>query len=659
MLPIIARHPYHTMLDRKSIWGDRRNENNDRAILDIALWASGLVNRSLEGKALTPEEFYQSRKTLPIVPTLGRLAEAFHLDSFETDILALAAAMALVPQLPGLCARFHNDTRASYITFSLVLQIFPHARWSALNPKAPLRDWQLLRVWGDGEITLCRLSLDESVLHYLMGEPYGDSAIEEQTTLLPTFPQTLLPPRYQSLVEQLTASFERGNERVQLWGSDPSTQQAIAAAACRTCDRPGKIRSLPNFPIDAIAWQQWQQRWQREVRLNRSILVVDARSFDGQPSDRLESLDRWLAGFDAPLLLLTTKQLPFEMGVARNFQVPPLNMGERRELWLAHLGDRWRGRLDRLATQFAISPTGIHAICSQVKEEAIEDSERVVRLWQACRERARPQLDAVATRVETSLGWDDLILPEDKIATLKNIVTYVEQSFSVYHEWGAAGRSQRGLGISALFSGDSGTGKTTAAEIIAKELHLDCYRIDLSNTINKYVGETEKNLSRIFDAAQTAGAVLLFDEADALFGKRGEVKEARDRYANQEVSYLLQRMETYPGLAILTSNLPSTIDSAFERRLKFIVKFPFPTPEQQRKIWERIFPSQAPTKNLDYAKLIWLSATGGTIANLALDAMFRASREGGPIEMRHIKEAALAEKEKTGLRVPEGVYHWE
>ncbi len=485
-----------------------------------------------------------------------------------------------------------------------------------------------------------------------MGESYRDSSIEDRTTTLPTFSETRFPPSYQPLIQQLVASLHDG-QCVQLWGSNLSTQHAISAVACQELGCLGKTLSLSIFPLETVDWRQWQRRWQQEVRLNRSLLVIDARSLDGQPCDRLANFDRWLAGFETPLLLLTAKPLSFDTLLSKNLQIPPLNLDERQHLWLAYLGEKWQGRLDRLVAQFDLTPTEIHSIGSSLKQEAIDEADLEAKLWKACREQARPQLDAVATRVKTSLSWDDLILPKEQIATLKNIVTYVDRRIQVYDRWGIAKRSERGLGISALFSGGSGTGKTTAAEIMAKELNLDCYRIDLSSVISKYIGETEKNLSRIFEVAETAGAVLLFDEADALFGKRGEVREARDRYANQEVSYLLQRMETYPGLAILTTNIPSALDSAFERRVKFIVKFPFPDFEERQKIWERVFPPQAPTKNLDYKKLSKLNVTGGVISNLAVDAAFRAAREGSSIEMRHIKEAAIADSQKTGRYIPQ------
>jgi SpoVK/Ycf46/Vps4 family AAA+-type ATPase len=200
-----------------------------------------------------------------------------------------------------------------------------------------------------------------------------------------------------------------------------------------------------------------------------------------------------------------------------------------------------------------------------------------------------------------------------------------------------------GRGVAILFSGPKGTGKTLAAEAIARELGVNLMRIDLRRVVSKYVGETEKNLERVFREAEASGAALLFDEADALFGKRSEVKDSHDRYANIEVSYLLQRMEAYRGLAILTTNLKSALDPAFQRRLRFVVQFPFPDAQQRGEIWRRVFPPQTPTRELDYARLARLHVAGGAIRNIALGAAFLAADQDAPVEMRHLLHAAQAE----------------
>ena len=259
---------------------------------------------------------------------------------------------------------------------------------------------------------------------------------------------------------------------------------------------------------------------------------------------------------------------------------------------------------------------------------------------------ARPHLDELAQRIPPAATWEDLVLPPAQAEMLQEIAAHLRQRATVYQTWGFAAKNTRGLGISALFAGGSGTGKTLAAEVLANELHLDLYRIDLSSVVSKYIGETEKNLRRVFDAAEVGGVILLFDEADALFGKRSEVKDSHDRHANIEVSYLLQRMESYPGLAIMTTNLKSSIDTAFQRRIRFAVQFPFPDATQRAEIWRRVYPENTPTYNLDAKKLAQLSVSGGNIRNIALNAAFLAADAGEPVQMKHLLRAARTEYAK-------------
>jgi SpoVK/Ycf46/Vps4 family AAA+-type ATPase len=267
-------------------------------------------------------------------------------------------------------------------------------------------------------------------------------------------------------------------------------------------------------------------------------------------------------------------------------------------------------------------------------------------LWNTCRINARPRLDDLAQRIDACAGWEDLVLPEPQRLILRDIAAHVRQRTRVYEHWGFAAKGKRGLGISAMFAGASGTGKTMAAEVLARDLHLDLYRIDLSAVVSKYIGESEKNLRRVFDAAEEGGAILLFDEADALFGKRTETKDSHDRYANLEVSYLLQRMECYRGLAVLTTNIKSALDNAFLRRLRFIVQFPFPDLAQRAEIWRRAFPKETPTDGIDVMKLARLNVPGGNIRNAALNAAFLAADAGEPVRMTHLLRAARAEYSK-------------
>ncbi|HWA82327.1 MAG TPA: ATP-binding protein, partial [Fimbriimonadaceae bacterium] len=376
--------------------------------------------------------------------------------------------------------------------------------------------------------------------------------------------------------------------------------------------------------------------WERESILSGAVLVVGA-------SDPAEgALRAWLEEVETAVVVAGQKPLPALKRRVTRLSVGPPSQDEQRQMWttvLSESGVSANGQIDQAVANFSLPVASIREIGANVRDES--------ELWEACRVAVRGRLDDLATRVETQSSWRDLVLPESEIASLREVAFNVRNRMKVYWEWGFGRRCSRGLGITALFAGVSGTGKTLAAEVLANELKLDLYRIDLSSVVSKYIGETEKNLARVFDAAEQSGAVLLFDEADALFGKRTEVRDSHDRYANIEVSYLLQRMEQYFGLAILTTNMKSALDQAFLRRIRFVVNFPFPDASQRKEIWQRIFPDATPLGNLDLDRLAGLNVAGGNIRNIALGAAFLAAESGEKaLRMGHIRQAALTEFRK-------------
>ena len=334
--------------------------------------------------------------------------------------------------------------------------------------------------------------------------------------------------------------------------------------------------------------------------------------------------------------------------------MPRPELEDQLPIWEAVLGPerkRLNGSLDRLAQQFAIGPEAIGIIAAELAA-APEGADLNAIAWDACRRQVRPRMDNLAQRIEGRVGWDDIVLPEREMQTLRNVATQVRHRAHVQERWGfGANGVGRGLGLAALFSGPSGVGKTLAAEVLGAALALDVYRIDLSSVVSKWIGETEKNLRRVFDAAEEGSVILLFDEADALFGKRSEVRDSHDRHANIEVSYLLQRLEAYRGLAILTTNIRSNIDEAFLRRFRFVVDFPFPGPNERALIWARAFPSACPTHGLDLARLAQLNVVGGGIRNIAMNAAFIAADEDRPVGMSDVLAAAKLEYQKAGRSI--------
>jgi SpoVK/Ycf46/Vps4 family AAA+-type ATPase len=340
---------------------------------------------------------------------------------------------------------------------------------------------------------------------------------------------------------------------------------------------------------------------------------------------------------------------------------------EQRAAWELVLGKGGRGNEDteglglssaksiseQMANQFNLNLVEIGQIAEKAWEEVGEEPELLAHLWQGCLATTRPRLDSLAQRLEVKATWDDIVLPNEEKQLLEQIADQVRNRGVVYDEWGFRERMNRGLGVSALFAGESGTGKTMAAEVIANVLKLNLYRIDLSAVVSKYIGETEKNLRRLFDAAEDGGAILFFDEADALFGKRSEVKDSHDRYANIEINYLLQRLEAYRGLAILATNIKSAMDVAFVRRLRFMVDFPFPGVKERKQMWEKVFPPQTPTEELDLQRLAQFNVTGANIHNIALNAAFLAAKAGTPVGMELVLAAARTEFRKLGRQINE------
>ena len=600
----------------------------------------------------------------PTLPALEILSRNFALNAFERNVLLLCAGMGVDSDFPYLCAQAQSNPQLAYPTPGLAMALFPKPRFNAFHPQSPLRKWQLIQLGASVALLQRSTSIDENLLFYLAGEPYTDPVLE--ATIAPVTPAEpdicALPSRSQLLhtltVALQTARNQAGASPVCLYGGNRESRRAIVARACQEGQYPLKRMSVRDLPIAIKEIQNLACRWQREARTNDSVLLVECEAPNPE-GDRGEVLAKFLQQVSTPVAIGSETIMPELASTATWLEVPELTFAERKTIWTSELGDRARSldrKLDKIADRFPLPPENIATICRQTS--SLQSPEALAnRLWEICRTHARARLDPLAQRVQTSMTWDALVLHDACLQNLKRVVATARNRFIVHQEGGFANNGERGLGLCALFTGQSGTGKTTAGEIIAKELNLDCYRIDLSAIVSKYIGETEKNLKQIFDAAEAGSVVLLFDEADALFGKRGQVKEARDRYANQEVSYLLQRIETYPGLAILTTNLQQSIDDAFVRRLRFIVQFPFPDVAQREEIWRRTFPKETRTQALNYRRLANLNVAGGEIRNIALNAAFLAADAGEPVTMSHLLQATHQEYAKQN-RIPSGGEIW-
>ena len=590
---------------------------------------------------------------------LDMLCTTFGLSLFERDVLLLCAGMELDCTFPQACADAQGDTSRAYPTFGLALAALPAAHWSAITPDAPLRRWRLIEVGTGSGLTTSILRIDEQVLHYLAGVHHLDERLAGMVEPLRMLEYPDLVPSHLVLVERLVTVWQQVESRsafpvVQLCGGEAAGKREIAAAACVALGLNLNVISAGFIPVVPAELDALIRLCEREAALGKSALMVDCEDVDLNDATRRMVINQMIERTNGPLIVTTLEPLRMRERSMVTIDIGKPTSGEQRNIWESALGSvtsDLNSNVDALVSQYSMSARAIHNACADALGcMASSDAGNPNDLnglggllWDACRVQARPRLDNLAQRIEPAATWDDLVLPGMQRQTLLEIAVHVKERAKVYESWGFAAKSSGGLGISALFTGGSGTGKTMAAEVLANELRLDLYRIDLSQVVSKYIGETEKNLRHVFDAAEEGGSILLFDEADALFGKRSEVKDSHDRYANIEVSYLLQRMEAYRGLAILTTNMKSAVDTAFLRRIRFIVNFPFPDAKQRMRIWEGIFPESTPTDGLDMEKLARLNVAGGNIRNIALNAAFLAADAGGKVRMEHLLRAARSE----------------
>ncbi|HEX4962812.1 MAG TPA: ATP-binding protein [Thermoanaerobaculia bacterium] len=621
------------------------------------------VRRLLESRAAgtTPAEpAVASFEIEGYPPALESLASLFGLSAFERDVVTMAAGPELDAGFGALCAAAQGDPQRPWPSFGLALAALPEPHWSAASPQGPLRHWRLLEVGREGGLMTSPLRLDERVLHYLRGLDVTDERLAGIAEPLP--PARALVPSHRALAERLARAWARTAGGApppvaELTGAEPEGKREVFAAAAVALGLSGMIVAAGALPVSPGELDGLVRLLGREAAFGHAALFVDAQELEPADALRDAALSRLAESFRGPLALAVRDRRRPRRRTVLPLEVEKPTPAEQAGLWRAFLGPaaaELNGHLEGLTAQFDLSAAAIRSAAAEALSTTDEGEEPAPAalgavLWQASLGQARPRLEALAQRIRPAAGWDTLVLPERERQVLSEIAVHVRRRSRVYGDWGFAARGSRGLGVSALFAGPSGTGKTMAAEVLAGELGLDLFRIDLSAVVSKYIGETEKNLRQVFDAAEGGGAILLFDEADALFGKRSEVKDSHDRYANIEVGYLLQRMEAYRGLAILTSNLKNSLDPAFLRRLRFVVQFPFPDAALREEIWRRVFPPETPLAGLDYPLLARLGVAGGNIRNIALSAAFLAAdADGGgePVRMAHVLRAAQSEYAK-------------
>jgi AAA+ superfamily predicted ATPase len=612
---------------------------------------------------------------------LLRIGRLFDLDVFARDTLLLTLAPELDLRYERLYAYIQDDVTRKRPTVDLALRLLivdqaeRVERRTAFAADAPLLRHRLIDVFEDGQRQLPLLArsikLDDAIVAEFLGQPAVDPQLASFATLVRptrTLDELILPP---GLTEQVRHGLADPAGRFVLAVQGPygSGRHAIAEAVCAETGTPlltvdlARLAESDLRPDDAI------RRILRDAtRLGAAILWhgIDRLLHGTEPSPWRPTV---LAAIDEHGDRNGRSFLPLDQpwearGELRRSRflrlvLPPISFSERARIWRLHLdGDAPdNATIDALAGTFRLTPGQIRDAVAMARALTSWDGGvlQPEHLYAACRGQSSGKLDSLAHKIATTYDWDDIVLPADHMGQLREICAQMRHRRVVLEEWGFDRHLAMGKGLNTLFAGPSGTGKTMAAEIVAADLGLELYKVDLSTLVSKYIGETEKNLDRIFAAAQEANAILFFDEADAIFGKRSEVKDAHDRYANIEVGYLLQKMEEYDGVVILATNLRKNIDDAFIRRMHMTIEFPFPEEPDRLRIWQKVFPPEAPVgEDVDFAFLArQFKVTGGNIRNIALLSAFLAAEEGRVIGMTHVVRAIKREYQKLGKLVTE------
>jgi hypothetical protein len=596
---------------------------------------------------------------------VNALVERFGLDRLDLDLLVIGLAPDVDARFERLYGYLNDDVSRRRATIGVALELIgvPVGDYRArgrLDPSAPLRKHGLLVVEDVERPVLTRsLRVPDRVAAFVLGDDTTPGEIE-----------ALVDPDSGELdfdVEPLVRAFTDGARLIYLRERPGSAGRSLGVAALRAFGLGALSLNLTHLDL-AAKLEDLAALIEREARLtNSGVVIGPLDAFGDAQAERARTGTRLLAGLDVPVVLLgreswdprNAREIPLVLNA------PTLGPLQVRRLWTRGLDDApvEDALVDEATADLELSPEQVVQATEAAQLLAAYDGEVVTphHLRAGALAQNAAGLERFARRIQPAVAWDDLVLPPETAALLRELVARVRRRQIVLDEWGMRAGGGRGRGVTALFAGESGTGKTMSAEVIAGVLGLELYAINLATVVDKYIGETEKNLERIFSEVAGVNGVLLFDEADALFGKRSEVHDAHDRYANVEVAYLLQRIESFDGLAILATNLRANLDEAFTRRLDAVVDFPSPDVEQRLIIWEHALRPDLPRKDdvdIDFlAQSFELS--GGNISSIALTAAYLAADEDRPVAMADLVRAVHREYRKLGrLTVPSEFGVW-
>ena len=618
---------------------------------------------SLSGSSAENEPCAQRKGTIAGTELFSQLADIFFLTAVEQDVLLIALAADLDVRYPRIFAYLQDDVSRKRPGIDLILSVISSSHAEKIEnhrlffPSGSLLSNRLIVLSGEETVPLSgrEVRIEPRIAAYLLGDTGLHSSLSHWVELVEPVTE-VTQPADAGLVTLVEFSGIETHLVVYFRGIDEESKRNAAVRLARYFAMPILIADLRNAPSLPDNLEDSLTDLAREALLNGAITFIGGVD---EAAPVRNAVLRAAAQFMGLTILSGSLECHSDVTGPTGVVTIPFDMPawpERRSLWDVALESRrietQPALLDTLAECFHFSPGQISSSVETGCNLASYRSEvpQASHVLEAARTITGHELRNLTRRVIPAHSWDDIVLPAEPVSQLQEICRRVTNRHHVLGNWGFEAKLSSGKGICALFYGYSGTGKTMAAEVIARALELDLYKIDLAGVVSKYIGETEKNLDRIFDAAESANGILFFDEADAIFGKRSEVRDSHDRYANLEISYLLQKMEQYEGIAILATNLRQNLDDAFLRRLTFVVPFPFPDVVDRQRIWEKIWPQQTPlAADVDAAFLASrFLLSGGNIRNVALAAAYLAVQDGGPVALAHVLQAVRAEFQKMG-----------
>ncbi len=607
-------------------------------------------------------------------PALTRLAALFDLSPFDQNVLMVALAPEIDSRYERLYGYLQDDVTKRKPSVELVLSLLCDSREAKLAARtrlsagAPLIEHRLVHLLPDPNVHLpSSLSLfvkiDDSVVRFLLGQISLDTRLRPCCHLwLPDLEmRPSLAESGLSRLEGIAQERRNSHEPLRLYFKGMRKPTKIAAAQTLAAWLPAPLLCVDVPRLVTAEWELLLPVIFQESLLNGAVIFFEDcdRLREASAAPLLHALEaQWLTHGGVSIFEGRAPWNPQPVSAITVVFAEP-DFADRHRAWsreLAAAGLEIGGSdIEELAARYRLDPGEIGAAVEAAASQALLSGTRAGApgLFEAAREQCRRDIGPMAQRIQPAYGWDDLVLAGDTCDQLQEIVDHARYRRVVFEDWGFDRKLSQGKGLTALFCGPPGTGKTMAAEVIAAELKLDLYRIDLSQVVSKYIGETEKNLSHVFEEAGAGSCVLFFDECDALFGKRTELKDAHDRYANIEVAYLLQRIDDYEGLCVLATNLKQNLDAAFVRRIRFILDIEFPGVDSRAAIWQRVWPKQLPLgADVDPAVLArQFRFSGASIRSVALAAAFLAAADHAPAVTReHVERAARRELEKTGRR---------